>query len=82
MQRKFNSRQRLYLAILAGWRCVICDTPLSFDLHGDHVVPFARNGKTLLRNGQALCPTCNRRKGVTCGSSSSKKVADRRPRNT
>lgn len=31
--------------------------------HADHIHPFARGGETDITNGQALCPSCNIRKG-------------------
>ena len=36
---------------------------LSKIFHGDHIIPFSKNGKTIIKNGQALCPTCNLKKG-------------------
>ena len=33
------------------------------DFHADHRDPWTRGGVTDVINGQALCPTCNRRKG-------------------
>jgi 5-methylcytosine-specific restriction endonuclease McrA len=64
MRRCFNRKQRLYLAILAGFRCEACGAKLNSSLHGDHVQPHSRGGATLLRNGQALCDRCNLKKGV------------------
>ena len=31
--------------------------------HADHVVAYSKKGKTILKNGQALCPKCNLKKG-------------------
>ena len=64
MRRAFSKRQRLVLRMLAGNLCMICSKPLNNDLHADHVVPFSRGGKTILRNGQALCSSCNLAKGA------------------
>lgn len=64
MRRTFNRKQRLYLAMLAGFRCEACGAKLTASLHGDHVQPHSRGGPTLLSNGQALCDDCNLKKGV------------------
>ena len=64
MRRYFSRKQRRYLAILSGWRCAECGTPLSKDLHGDHTIPFSKGGVTALRNGRATCPKCNLSKGA------------------
>lgn len=64
MGRSFSRKQRLYLAMLARFRCEACGTKLTTSLHGDHVLPHARGGATLLSNGQALCRDCNLKKGV------------------
>jgi 5-methylcytosine-specific restriction endonuclease McrA len=63
MRRTFSRKQRLYLAILAGFRCEACGEKLTQSLHGDHVQPFSKGGLTHLRNGQALCRQCNLMKG-------------------
>jgi len=54
----------MILAFLGGGRCAECGCRLSKGFHADHVHPFARGGRTILRNGQALCPGCNLSKGV------------------
>ena len=36
---------------------------LDTHIHADHVTAYAKGGKTVTRNGQALCPTCNMSKG-------------------
>ena len=63
MGRTFSRKQRLYLAILAGFRCEACGIALTLSFHGDHVTSHTRGGATLLRNGQALCDQCNSVKG-------------------
>lgn len=42
---------------------MICNEPLEDGWHGDHVRAFSQGGATELSNGQALCPTCNLKKG-------------------
>ena len=49
---------------MSGNVCMVCGDKLSDDFHADHKVPFSRNGKTILKNGQALCPSCNLKKGA------------------
>lgn len=61
--RSFSRKHRRYLAILSGGLCAICGKELDLNFHADHIFPFSRGGRTLLNNGQALCPTCNLSKG-------------------
>jgi len=65
VQRRFFTRQeREALAIVSGFRCEDCGCQLSRDtLEADHIVPVSAGGSTVLENGQALCGTCNKRKG-------------------
>jgi len=63
MKRLFSMRQRKMLRLLAGNVCQGCGEKLSADFHADHILPFSKGGKTITRNGQALCPTCNGKKG-------------------
>ena len=63
MSRLFSRRQRLILAFLSGGRCKGCGQRLPRNFHADHVWPFTLKGPTTIRNGQALCPTCNIKKG-------------------
>ena len=64
MRRLFTPYQRRLLRIMSGNVCMICGDKLSDNFHADHKVPFSRNGKTTLKNGQALCPNCNLKKGA------------------
>jgi len=64
MKRRFSSRQRLILRLIAGGRCRQCGDPLNSDFHADHRRAFSRGGPTILTNGQALCSACNLRKGA------------------
>lgn len=63
MKRKFTPRQKKILAIVSGNKCEICGKNLDKSFHADHKKPFSKGGKTLLPNGQALCPNCNLKKG-------------------
>ena len=49
---------------LQGCVCKLCGRAIPFDLmHGDHIVPWSRGGLTTASNLQALCGSCNLRKG-------------------
>lgn len=63
MKRGFSQLQRSVLAWVAGGRCVKCGAPLARNFHADHVLAFSKGGATVTNNGQALCRTCNLRKG-------------------
>ncbi len=62
MKRRFSSKQRLALAVLARFKCERCGKPLD-TFEADHVHPWCKGGETHVRNGQALCKACNRLKG-------------------
>jgi superfamily II DNA or RNA helicase len=51
------------LFMAAGGRCQMCGDILSGDWHADHRVPWSAGGPTDLLNGQALCVSCNLKKG-------------------
>lgn len=67
MTRSFTARQRKILQLLSGNKCSICGVFLGSQFHADHVQPYSKGGKTVIQNGQALCPKCNLRKGVRHG---------------
>jgi hypothetical protein len=52
-----------------GWErqgrvCALVARTIPFDLmHGDHIFPWSQGGRTSLDNCQALCGSCNLRKG-------------------
>jgi len=47
-----------------GRLCALCNRSLPFDLiHGDHIHPWSKGGRTEPSNCQALCGSCNLRKG-------------------
>lgn len=61
--RRFNGAQRIALYLAADGHCEECGTELERGWHGDHVTPYSAGGPTDVVNGQALCPTCNLKKG-------------------
>lgn len=62
-RRRFNGREKTALYLAADGRCESCGVELEPGWHADHVQPYSRDGKTDVINGQALCPTCNLKKG-------------------
>ncbi|HRD94187.1 MAG TPA: HNH endonuclease signature motif containing protein [Candidatus Accumulibacter phosphatis] len=64
MKRAFNRLQKGVLAWRAGGCCQRCGGALGKPFHADYVVAFSRGGRTVTDNGQALCATCNLRKGA------------------
>lgn len=62
--RHFTQMQKLILLKKAGYKCEMCKVDLTFkNFHADHIVPYSLGGKTAVYNGQALCATCNLKKG-------------------
>ena len=64
MRRAFSPRQRKILRLLAGNRCSTCGEVLNNSFHADHIKAYTNGGATTLQNGQALCPSCNLKKGA------------------
>lgn len=64
-RRRFNSSERAALYLAADGRCTECGADLESGWHGDHVTPYSAGGPTDVINGQALCPTCNLKKGTS-----------------
>ena len=63
MSRCFTTRQRNALERASSGLCSICGVRLPAGWHADHKIPFSKNGATDVLNGQALCSTCNLKKG-------------------
>ncbi len=64
MRRFFSNSQKLAILKRSGYQCQICGTQLTADnFSADHIIPYSKGGKTQLWNGQALCRSCNSRKG-------------------
>jgi 5-methylcytosine-specific restriction endonuclease McrA len=63
---RFLRSKRLRAAL---WRhaeglCQQCGNPLPPIWHADHTQPFCDTGRTNVHEMQALCPSCNTRKGA------------------
>lgn len=66
MSRTLRSKRlRSALWIAADGKCQLCGCDLPDDWHADHVVPWSARPITNVHEMQALCPTCNLRKGAT-----------------
>jgi len=63
--RRSFTRAEVYRAWeLQGRVCKLCRRAIPVDLmHGDHIIPWIEAGRTELTNLQALCGSCNLRKG-------------------
>lgn len=68
-RRRFNASERVALYLAADGHCGRCGDPLEPGWHGDHVVPYSVGGPTDVINGQALCPSCNLKKGNSVSES-------------
>lgn len=63
--RQFSETERRTMYERQDHKCAMCGNEFEFaQMHGDHVVPWARGGKTTLDNGQMLCRDCNFAKGA------------------
>lgn len=50
---------------IQGRVCKLCRRLIPLDLmHGDHIEPWSQGGPTVMKNLQALCGSCNLRKGA------------------
>lgn len=67
---KRNVSEKLRYRVLARdhFKCVLCGrspaTEAGVKLHIDHIIPFARGGKTEFSNLRSVCNSCNWGKGV------------------
>ena len=48
---------------MSGNICESCGSKLNGNFHADHIFPYSKGGKTILKNAQALCANCNLKKG-------------------
>lgn len=67
-QRSISVGLRYQILKRDRFRCVVCGrspaaTP-GLELHIDHIVPFARGGKTIAENLRSTCRDCNLGKGA------------------
>lgn len=61
--RRFSPQERVALYLAADGHCAGCGCVLEPGWHADHMNPYVAGGPTDVTNGQALCPTCNIKKG-------------------
>lgn len=65
--RTLRSKEERWM--LWSWskgKCAICGKAITVDnFHADHKKPFAITGRTNVYEMQALCSTCNLKKGVS-----------------
>ena len=62
--RAFDMRDRLAAYERQLHKCIYCGQEFEFkDMHGDHIVPWSKGGKTVAENCQMLCRDCNLKKG-------------------
>ena len=63
--RLFDEEQRRVIYRRDGGICQKCGKECKWDAwEADHIVPWTHGGKTVVSNGQVLCPTCNSKKGA------------------
>ncbi len=63
MRRRFSRKERLALAIAAGFKCEVCGDRLDA-FEADHKRPWSKGGQHAIDNLQTLCKPCNVRKGA------------------
>jgi hypothetical protein len=62
--RWFSAKQREEIWGKSGGVCQECGLELSkSNFHADHIKPHSESGATTVENGQALCSSCNLKKG-------------------
>ena len=59
MNRSFTARPHKILQLLSGNKYSGYGILLKSTFHADYMKPYSKGGKTILENGQALCPKCN-----------------------
>ena len=63
-KRNFDESQRQVIFRRDKGICQKCGTKCEWNAwQADHIIPWNRGGKTIVSNGQVLCPTCNASKG-------------------
>ncbi|MCD8125032.1 MAG: DUF262 domain-containing protein [Lachnospiraceae bacterium] len=63
--REFDRRDKLVAYERQGHKCAICGKTFEFEqMHGDHIQPWSKAGKTVSDNCQMLCRDCNLKKGA------------------
>ncbi len=64
MRRLQSKALRYALLSATDGRCAHCNTELVDGWHADHVIPWSKTHETNVHDMQALCPTCNLKKGT------------------
>jgi len=59
-----SKKLRAALWYAADGKCSMCGADLDEHFHADHVDPWINTHHTNVHEMQALCPTCNLRKGI------------------
>lgn len=61
--RAFDNRDKLAAYEHQNHKCAICGKDFEFEeMHGDHIIPWSKGGKTVPENCQLLCIECNIKK--------------------
>lgn len=61
--RAFDRRDKLAAYERQNHICPLCNEEYEFDeMHGDHIIPWSKGGKTVAENCQMLCRDCNIKK--------------------
>lgn len=61
--RAFDRRDKLAAYERQNHICPLCSEEYEFDeMHGDHIIPWSKGGKTIAENCQMLCRDCNIKK--------------------
>lgn len=74
--RVFSSTQKKVLFALSEGTCQICGNPLERGWEADHVIPYSKDGKTNIPNGQAVCLSCNRKKSNKMSETKNKSLRE------
>lgn len=62
--RVFDESEKQTMYARQNGVCPICGKTFDIrEMHGDHIIPWSKGGKTTLDNGQMLCRVCNLKKG-------------------
>ena len=61
--RAFDRRDKLAAYERQKHKCPLCGKEFEFEkMHGDHIIPWSKGGKTIPENCQMLCRDCNIKK--------------------
>jgi 5-methylcytosine-specific restriction endonuclease McrA len=63
-RKRLTAGEKLALSMLQHGRCAICGFPLDpRQMHGDHIIHFARGGADDIGNKRLTCASCNLNRG-------------------